>query len=125
MRAKKDQHKAGIPAKPRGQQTGFAGNPDQNREEVEKTPALRGVANPQTKCSAMRRNSKLAAARQLPVQIHPRRRECASKSEHRFHRFEKRIRHESAKICGCQLNRQICVCITDGGRYRANQACSG
>jgi len=42
MQAKRDQHKAGIPEKPRGQQTGFAGNPDQNREEVEKTPALRG-----------------------------------------------------------------------------------
>jgi hypothetical protein len=42
MAGKKDQHKAGIPAKPRGQQTGFAGNPDQNREEMEKTPALRG-----------------------------------------------------------------------------------
>ena len=40
--AKKDQHKAGIPPKPRGQQTGFAGNPDQNREEMNKTPALRG-----------------------------------------------------------------------------------
>jgi len=42
MAAKKDQHKAGIPPKPRGQQTGFAGNPDQNREEMKKTPALRG-----------------------------------------------------------------------------------
>ena len=42
MAAKKDQHKAGIPPKPRGQQTGFAGNPDQNREEIDKTPALRG-----------------------------------------------------------------------------------
>ena len=42
MATKKDQHKAGIPSKPRGQQTGFAGNPDQNREEMEKTPALRG-----------------------------------------------------------------------------------
>ena len=40
--AKKDQHKAGIPPKPRGQQTGFAGNPDQNREEMNNTPALRG-----------------------------------------------------------------------------------
>ena len=38
----KDQHKAGIPPKPRGQQTGFAGHPDQNREEMKKTPALRG-----------------------------------------------------------------------------------
>jgi hypothetical protein len=42
MATKKDQHKVGIPAKPRGQQTGFAGNPDQNREEMKKTPALRG-----------------------------------------------------------------------------------
>jgi hypothetical protein len=42
MGTKKDQHKAGIPEKPRGQQTGFAGNPDQNREEKGNTPALRG-----------------------------------------------------------------------------------
>ena len=42
MGTKKDQHKVGTPAKPRGQQTGFAGNPDQNREEIDKTPALRG-----------------------------------------------------------------------------------
>jgi len=40
---KKDQHKAGTPAKPRGQQMGFAGNPDQNRAAKEGTPALRGV----------------------------------------------------------------------------------
>lgn len=40
--AKKDQHKVGIPPKPRGQQTGFAGNPDQNREEMKNTPAVRG-----------------------------------------------------------------------------------
>ena len=42
MATKKDQHKAGTPAKPRGQQTGFAGNADQNRQEMESTPALRG-----------------------------------------------------------------------------------
>jgi hypothetical protein len=42
MGSKKDQHKAGVPSKPRGQQTGFAGNPDQNREEKAETPALRG-----------------------------------------------------------------------------------
>jgi hypothetical protein len=42
MSSKKDQHKAGIPSKPRGQQTGFEGNPDQNREEKAETPALRG-----------------------------------------------------------------------------------
>jgi hypothetical protein len=42
MREKKDQHTVGTPAKPRGQRTGFAGNEDQNREEMEETPALRG-----------------------------------------------------------------------------------
>ena len=42
METRKDQHKVGTPEKPRGQQTGFAGNPDQNREEMNKTPALRG-----------------------------------------------------------------------------------
>lgn len=42
MAKKKDQHKTGIPAKPRGQQTGFAGNPDQNRQAMDETPALRG-----------------------------------------------------------------------------------
>jgi hypothetical protein len=42
MSSKKDQHKAGLPPKPRGQQTGFAGNPDQNREAKKETPALRG-----------------------------------------------------------------------------------
>jgi hypothetical protein len=42
MATRKDTHKVGMPRKPRGQQTGFAGNPDQNREEMEKTPALRG-----------------------------------------------------------------------------------
>jgi hypothetical protein len=42
MGNKKDQHRVGTPQKPRGQQTGFAGNPDQNREEMKDTPALRG-----------------------------------------------------------------------------------
>jgi hypothetical protein len=42
MTKKPDTHKVGIPSKPRGQQTGYAGNPDQNREEMDGTPALRG-----------------------------------------------------------------------------------
>ena len=42
MATKKDQHKVGTPEKPRGQQMGFAGNPDQNREAMKDTPALRG-----------------------------------------------------------------------------------
>ena len=42
MSQPKDQHTVGTPAKPRGQQTGFAGHPDQNREEMEETPAIGG-----------------------------------------------------------------------------------
>ena len=42
MPMKKDQHKVGAKAKPRGQQTGMAGVPDQNRAQKEKTPALSG-----------------------------------------------------------------------------------
>lgn len=42
MGTRKDQHRVGAPKKPRGQQTGFAGNPDQNRKEMKTTPAIRG-----------------------------------------------------------------------------------
>ena len=42
MGVKKDQHKAGVAEKPRGQQPGFAGNPDKSREAKRETPALRG-----------------------------------------------------------------------------------
>ena len=42
MAARKDQHKVGIRSKPRGQQMGTAGAPDQNREAQAETPALRG-----------------------------------------------------------------------------------
>lgn len=42
MSTKKEQSKVGRKQKPRGQQTGFVGNPDQNREEMKNTPALRG-----------------------------------------------------------------------------------
>lgn len=42
MAARKDQHKVGIRSKPRGQQMGTAGAPDQNREAKDETPALRG-----------------------------------------------------------------------------------
>ena len=52
MSSKKDQHKAGTPQKPRGQQTGFAGNPDQNREAMKETPALRGRRKKATKMFA-------------------------------------------------------------------------
>lgn len=40
---KEQQRKVGIPEKPRGQQTGFEGNPDKGRvAKEEETPALRG-----------------------------------------------------------------------------------
>ena len=42
MVSRKDQHKAGIPQKPRGQQMGVSGNPDKGREAKRETPALRG-----------------------------------------------------------------------------------
>jgi len=52
MRIKKDQHKVGTPPKPRGQQTGFAGNPDQNRQEQKSTPAVRGRSKEANKMAA-------------------------------------------------------------------------
>jgi hypothetical protein len=43
MSSKEKQSKAGIPAKRRGQQTGRPDtNPDQNRQEMKDTPAMRG-----------------------------------------------------------------------------------
>jgi len=39
---KKDQHKAGIPKKPRGQETGLSGHTAQDRQAMADTPALRG-----------------------------------------------------------------------------------
>jgi hypothetical protein len=48
MSPKKDTHKVGAKAKPRGQQMGTAGARDQNRASLNETPAIRGrrkVAN--------------------------------------------------------------------------------
>jgi hypothetical protein len=42
MPDKKDQHKVGAKAKPRGQQMGTASAPDQNRAQKAGTPALSG-----------------------------------------------------------------------------------
>lgn len=42
MATKKDQHKAGAPQKPRGQEMGRGRDRDQNREAMADTPALRG-----------------------------------------------------------------------------------
>ena len=46
---KKDQHKAGLRTKPRGQQMGTAGAADQNRQEMKATPALRGQRKQENK----------------------------------------------------------------------------
>jgi hypothetical protein len=51
-RTRKDQHKVGTPPKARGQQTGFAGNPDQNRQEQNSTPAIRGRRKEANKLAA-------------------------------------------------------------------------
>jgi hypothetical protein len=42
MATKKDQHKAGTPQTPRGQEMGRGDDKDQNREAKADTPALRG-----------------------------------------------------------------------------------
>lgn len=42
MGNKTDQHTVGRPDRLRGQQTGFAGTPDQNRKRKAATPAVRG-----------------------------------------------------------------------------------
>ena len=42
MKQQKAQHKVGSKQKPRGQQMGTTGARDQNREEKQETPAVRG-----------------------------------------------------------------------------------
>jgi hypothetical protein len=52
MKTKRDQHKVGIGTKPRGQQTGMAGKPDQNREAMKKTPPVLGRRKRSNKMAA-------------------------------------------------------------------------
>jgi hypothetical protein len=61
MSSKKEQSKVGRKRKPRGQQTGFVGNPDQNREEMENTPALRGRRKAATKMFADESNQQMGS----------------------------------------------------------------
>ena len=42
MAARKDQHKAGVAPRRRGQQMGTSGARDQNRKEMKETPAVLG-----------------------------------------------------------------------------------
>ena len=68
---KKDQHNVGTPEKPRGQQTGFAGNPDQNREEVDRTPALRGRRKKTNKMFADESRQQTGSSLATPSTNHP------------------------------------------------------
>ncbi|MGB9180904.1 MAG: hypothetical protein WCB68_16855 [Pyrinomonadaceae bacterium] len=52
MAARKDQHKVGSPAKPRGQEMGRGRDKDQNREAKAATPALRGSRKAENKMFA-------------------------------------------------------------------------
>lgn len=52
MTPKKDTHKVGIKAKPRGQQTGSAGAADQNRKAMKETPAVLGRRKAANKMAA-------------------------------------------------------------------------
>ncbi len=52
MKPKKDTHKVGVKAKPRGQQMGTAGAADQNRREMKQTPAVSGRRKAANKMAA-------------------------------------------------------------------------
>ena len=72
MSSKKEQQKAGIPAKPRGQQTGFEGNPDKARvAKEEETPALRGRRKVANKMFADKSSQHTASDATKPKSNHP------------------------------------------------------
>ena len=71
MASKKDQHKVGTPEKPRGQQMGFAGQPDQNRQEMDKTPALRGRRKSANKMFADKSSQHVATDASKPMTNSP------------------------------------------------------
>jgi hypothetical protein len=66
MAVKADQRKVGAPRKPRGQQTGFAGNPDQNRQEMDRTPAVRGRRKRANKMAADVSEQQIASGATTP-----------------------------------------------------------
>jgi hypothetical protein len=67
MAVKAAQRKVGVPQKRRGQQTGFAGNPDQNRQEMEKTPAVRGSRKRANKLAADASEQHIATGASTPT----------------------------------------------------------
>ncbi len=66
MRKLKDQHNVGTPVKLRGQQTGFAGNPDKNREAMEDTPAVSGRRKTANKMAADKSSQHVASDSSSP-----------------------------------------------------------
>jgi len=71
MATNKDQHKVGTPQKPRGQQMGFAGQRDQNREEMDNTPALRGRRQTANKMFADKSSQHIATDSTKPMTNSP------------------------------------------------------
>jgi hypothetical protein len=64
--SKERQQKVGIPAKRRGQQMGFAGEPDQNRARVADTPAARGRLKEVNKMFADESSQQIGTSASLP-----------------------------------------------------------
>ena len=71
MAARKDQHKVGIRSKPRGQQMGTAGAPDQNRQAQAETPALRGRRKSANKMFADKSSQHIGADASKPSSNSP------------------------------------------------------
>ncbi len=69
--AKKDQHKVGTPAKPRGQQMGTGGQKDQNREAMANTPALSGRRKSANKFFADESSQHMQSDASKPKSNHP------------------------------------------------------
>src|SRR6476646_3194625 len=71
MARTKDQHEVGIPAKRRGQQTGYAGNPDQSQERKASTPALSGRRKTSNKMFADKSSRQVASDATKPSSNSP------------------------------------------------------
>ena len=66
MASKEQQHKVGIPAKRRGQQVGFAGEADRNRERAKETLASRGHLKKVNKMFADKSSQQISTSAAMP-----------------------------------------------------------
>jgi hypothetical protein len=66
-----NQRQVGIPAKRRGQQMGFSGKPDQNRQEVDETPATLGSRPRANKMAADKSKQKIGSSSVTPRTASP------------------------------------------------------